>query len=710
MQRNLQLADLALSQDRFDDAITHAEAVLDVDSDNTVALLIRTRGYLFGDPPKPDAATQDLERVLNLEPENLHARELDLWRDYRYGSSFLLPFRTSDRLRRARDLIEADSTRRLAHLVAGLIRYSDFRDSYETVRFRSFTSPGRAVGVDDRITDAAAWMFDTRVDVGDGEPELSFRDPSVTGYTMDYTPLSDAEQEFAREAVKHLEAAAGPDIVGTTAHRYLAEILVRTGAVREGERLSSRLVNSNPDVAEGWMIRGMFRARSGDWSGADHDFAAAFERVSESTRRAMTTPQLFTEDAESGGPDDFWLERDPLWSTDENEALLEHVARMVEADLLYGDPAMETRGWNSDAGGVLVRYGPPLVTARYSSLTEGYLLLHYGDRRFMFMMPGRRGSYTFYSPSATAFQGGRSNIRQWQSDQEIAAREAFREEPRRSAVLDDRRVRVSAISSRFGGESPALAVAWCLHAEQTATSVDEAALFALSESAQRPERIAVESDPVPSGAGSPECPAHVLEAPPPHGPTRYSLEIRAGKNVGVTRFAVDPEKMPAGVMSMSDLLPASLVVERAATDDDDAAGAALSRPGHDIHPVGLATFERGRNLYLYFELYDTGASRTQPLAARVQAALVPDDGSEAPADDDAGRLERLLSGVFNRSDSAPVSVDFEEPISESDVYRYLILRTDDLDPGRYIVAVRISTPTTGRTVQSTRTIEITEND
>ncbi|NNF02853.1 MAG: tetratricopeptide repeat protein, partial [Rhodothermales bacterium] len=351
-------AERALDEEQFEDAVRLATRILASEPDHSRARLARAHAWLFTDPANPDDAAADIAHVLDREPDNPRAHELDLWHDYRYGSSFLLPFRTSDRLRRARQIIESDSTRRLAHLVAGLIRYSDFRDTHEAVRFRSFTRPGDATGVDDAVTDAAAYLFDTEIDTAGDDHGLSFRDPSVTGIRMDYTPLTEAANRYAREAADRLLAASGPDRPGVTAHRYLAEVFVRLKEYDRGAEAASDLIRSRPDLVEGWMYRGMFRAHSGDWEGADEDFEAAFERSAPSVRLAMTSPELFTPDAgtEDGSsvPGAYWMENDPLWSTGTNEALIEHVARMVEADLRFGNPSGSVDGWSTDPGTVFV--------------------------------------------------------------------------------------------------------------------------------------------------------------------------------------------------------------------------------------------------------------------------------------------------------------------------------------------------------------------
>ena len=55
----------------------------------------------------------------------------------------------------------------------------------------------------------------------------------------------------------------------------------------------------------------------------------------------------------------YWALNDPLGETIDNEARLEFIARVVEADWRWTDHTMGLRGADTDRGDVLIRYGPP---------------------------------------------------------------------------------------------------------------------------------------------------------------------------------------------------------------------------------------------------------------------------------------------------------------------------------------------------------------
>ena len=56
-----------------------------------------------------------------------------------------------------------------------------------------------------------------------------------------------------------------------------------------------------------------------------------------------------------------WERQDPLYLTESSEREQEHYARVALAELLFGEAQTGRRGWESDRGQILVRYGRPNV-------------------------------------------------------------------------------------------------------------------------------------------------------------------------------------------------------------------------------------------------------------------------------------------------------------------------------------------------------------
>ncbi|MBN1446730.1 MAG: GWxTD domain-containing protein, partial [Bacteroidetes bacterium] len=60
----------------------------------------------------------------------------------------------------------------------------------------------------------------------------------------------------------------------------------------------------------------------------------------------------------------YWATTDPLYLSEENEALLEQYARIASANLRYGNALCGVRGWRTDRGKTLLRLGEPVGRLR----------------------------------------------------------------------------------------------------------------------------------------------------------------------------------------------------------------------------------------------------------------------------------------------------------------------------------------------------------
>ena len=61
----------------------------------------------------------------------------------------------------------------------------------------------------------------------------------------------------------------------------------------------------------------------------------------------------------------YWNRKDPLVITEINERLLEHFARVTYANLRFGVESLGTKGWKTDRGEAIIRYGFPDKRIRY---------------------------------------------------------------------------------------------------------------------------------------------------------------------------------------------------------------------------------------------------------------------------------------------------------------------------------------------------------
>ena len=60
-----------------------------------------------------------------------------------------------------------------------------------------------------------------------------------------------------------------------------------------------------------------------------------------------------------------WIIQDPLLLTPYNERLLEHYSRVAYSNLFFGVKDLNIDGWQTDRGEIFIRYGQPLTVERY---------------------------------------------------------------------------------------------------------------------------------------------------------------------------------------------------------------------------------------------------------------------------------------------------------------------------------------------------------
>lgn len=120
------------------------------------------------------------------------------------------------------------------------------------------------------------------------------------------------------------------------------------------------------------VFLGLADVRDGpSWEAAEAHFRAGLESLEDRDRAVFLdlTPLLPSRQEEAwarltpGGRDayrrSFFLAQDPLLLTEANEREAAHYARVAEAELRFGEPQVGRRGWETDRGRILVRYGPP---------------------------------------------------------------------------------------------------------------------------------------------------------------------------------------------------------------------------------------------------------------------------------------------------------------------------------------------------------------
>jgi tetratricopeptide (TPR) repeat protein len=198
----------------------------------------------------------------------------------------------------------------------------------------------------------------------DGEPE-EFHCPAqfydIMSHRADLTWMRYDDRDAM---ITNLEAAVAANPGHRAARRGL---LLALFELRDWERFDRALEGGlAADSADPWLqLWGATAAYARrDIDGADRFTHQALRLLPSDERDTLLSPVRIISSSManqwvSGYDSIYWRAADPLLLTATNERLLAHVARVTYASSKYDVPALETRGPDTDAGNLLVRYGQP---------------------------------------------------------------------------------------------------------------------------------------------------------------------------------------------------------------------------------------------------------------------------------------------------------------------------------------------------------------
>jgi GWxTD domain-containing protein len=138
-----------------------------------------------------------------------------------------------------------------------------------------------------------------------------------------------------------------------------------------GLKYGTRAVQYHPKSAASHLVCGMLYTRRKEFEKAEKSFSSAFLLMTDEERHPYDdiSPLLQFDERELylGSSDvkrqdwnrRFWVENDPTPSTELNERVLEHYARVAIADRAFSDERRDARGSATDRGAATIRFGLP---------------------------------------------------------------------------------------------------------------------------------------------------------------------------------------------------------------------------------------------------------------------------------------------------------------------------------------------------------------
>ena len=726
--------------------------------ENAQAHYLLSRLYFNSPLQDIDRAARELHRALELDPDNVQYMVARLQFLRREAGNFVIErIRDMKRRRLAHEILALDSTNAVAHEELGITYIHDFwryRNAM-SLPFVNQRSPAR-VSHDGRppADDAQELRAGTdpqqsgsrRIDLSSGREVASVELPApgeifvTDDYDLEHMrrqgvmvqDLSSRGEYAYDQAVEHLEKALKYDPRRRSVYDHLMQIhVLRETPATALEMLRSMYVQFPEDPAL-WLYLGYAHFRTHNLEAAAESFRQAFEHMEPAAYEAYHALDILLPDEESqqysedpaAYAERYWTSKDPRYLTPHNERRLEHYARMVYADLLYAAPDIDKRGWETQRGRILVRYGVPpvdvvLMKSGTSNLSDdapvgasdaaqGGLgntlnIWDYGDFKFVFEDPFRNGEYRLYSPSATDIAEGQTLP--FENDYVLKAKETFREVPERyDYEPPGREVDLPYLVNTFKGEDGktdvyvhyGVPIADAAPEGETVGVTMKVGTFLIGED----RHILAEQKNTIYGLRPAKIQrfrdvrlwtdTKMMRARPGEHELSMEFEASGGSAVGVQRRDITVPSYESGDLAISNVLLAYGI--ESTPDGKPRSAGEIARNGLSIRPAPWSVFSSDQPIYIYFELYNLQTGEAGQTRYDVEALLVPKDKSTG--------IVKFFENMFGGQEG--VSVQYEGTGTAPDASQYLILDAQGREPGLYTLVVQIHDTLTGQTAQTKR--------
>ncbi|MFT5143504.1 MAG: GWxTD domain-containing protein, partial [Thalassolituus oleivorans] len=561
---------------------------------------------------------------------------------------------------------------------------------------------------------------------------------------------SQRAQKAYDRAVDHLFKALETDPRHRRVYDRLMEIYALKGEWTEALEMLQQMYVYFPEDPQLWTYLGLAHHRFGNLDASAKAFESSFDGMDAKTVAAFSDIEfLMPEDEKaayradpSGYSSRYWTSKDPRYLTPYNERKLEHYSRLTYADLLYGSKELDLRGWETQRGAILVRYGVPkgdvvIIPKSTSGVQRGapsqvgtqsadpsqagtrlalqvartgtdfsladeantFNIWDYGDFKFVFEDPFRNGEYRMYSPSAADLAQGSLP---WVNDYTIKAAETFRKTPDRyDYEPPGRQIDLPYLVSAFKGSTGRtdLFVNYgipILEFADQGNMIDITAnsgTFVISENrdilAERRRTIyGLRTDQIVEfNEANLWIDSETVSVPPGRVDVSVEFETTSGGTVAVQRRSVDVRDFDGTDLNVSDILLAYRVEE--VDDGRPLSGSDVVRNGLSITPAPWSVFSRQNPIYLYFEVYNLDVSGDGRADYEVEATLRPKETGS--------RVGRLVKGIFGGRDGG-VSVSLPTSVAATSDGQYLILDAANQEEGLYTLHLTVTDRKTGKQV------------
>lgn len=256
-------------------------------------------------------------------------------------------------------IIEINSSCADAYFQLGKLQYNDFLDYHNSYYKDKYAA------MDNIFATSASGRSKLKEDQWEKsqEPQLSFEGEA---------------SKYFEEAERYLQIAIKNDSSFYDAYLKLADLYEDSGDYQKGIEVIKQLLSKKENDFSYHALLALLYFRYGDNELSNKVFQKAITLMpkEEKDDYLVNTVKMFlpvilkkdnsiTENEVKQAIEIYWNSKDPIVLTEANERLVEHFARVSYANLRFSSANLKLKGWKSDRGEALIRYGFPNKRIRY---------------------------------------------------------------------------------------------------------------------------------------------------------------------------------------------------------------------------------------------------------------------------------------------------------------------------------------------------------
>jgi GWxTD domain-containing protein len=398
----------------------------------------------------------------------------------------------------------------------------------------------------------------------------------------------------------------------------------------------------------------------------------------------------------------YWNSKDPLVLTDINERLLEHFARVTYANLKFSVESTKTKGWKTDRGEILIRYGFPNKRIRYRPYLEphGIRILktdvwEYNDFTLAFTDQFLTNQFQFSSPysgdkTISQFPGNTDDL--VKLDLRNSKPEVYN--PNLKGPIFTLPYKAYQFASSDKNKTDVY-VGYQINFDDTSTTKEQfeqgydAGLFFNDRNFNRKyekketnSKIAVDGVLYRNSL--------YMQVAPQSGNLAFEMMRKKDKGVASYHGKFNVRSFKADELQLSDLVFANKV------ELETKLPGSIQRKNISVIPNPTNQFANSTQLFLYYEIYNLKTKNS--ITDFEQIITLQKKGGD-------GVLGSVLSvvGLDGKGNKVMLSSNYQT--QEQDTQMYIQIDMGKYEPGSYQITVTIKDKYTGKTVSANSEIE-----